>query len=911
VFTAPVRATAKTTMDMPHIHRVFAAAVGTVAETTILLAEAIHSILLSFSYTLQLAAGDRLEQYEILGPLGAGGMGEVYRARDAKLDRVLALKLLPAELASNPEALRRFEQEARAASALNHPNIVTIYDIGWREGMAWIAMELVDGMDLRTIGVKEPLTLKNALRIAVKLADGLAAAHDRGIVHRDLKPDNVMVTPEGFVKILDFGLAKQMRVITSDDTTIPHTSPGAVFGTVGYMSPEQALGKEMDYRSDQFSFGVVLYEMLTRVRPFDRNSKPETMTAIIREEPEPPSAINEMVAYDLDRIVSRCLSKNPRERYASTRDLARDLREVRDGLTHSSNRIVRAVPARARTERWKRVSRGGALAAAIAVLVAGAAFMWMRQRDRSAAAQHVASLAVVPFRDLSATSEGRILADGISELIAARLSQVRDLRVSSPFEGARVADSDDVASIASRRNVNAVVRGSVQRGGDEVRVTYSLVDAKSGRTFVSSTATRPASDLFALEDLVADDLMRALGRPIGARPQSQNAALGPNDQRRFVEAVGLLQRVKDERSVDRAISTLESVLRNARESGAVNALLARALLYKSSLARRRALLEPATVYATRGVALSGNDPESHITLGRVHNASRRYAEAEASFQHALALRPDHPDAIVGLAEVFEGEGRGADAERMYQKALALRPDASGTYSRYGAFCYGQGRFKEAATLFRKAADLAPDFSHAHANLGGALQALGRYDEAAAAYRRSLALEPTPAGWTNLGALQFVLGRYGEAQQSFEKAVVLAPSDYLMWANLGDACRASHDDPCAARAWSGSIAAAREVLAARSDDALARAILASSLAKSGKGEDAQTEIRRALETDPTNNVVLYQAAVVSALHGSPDSAISWLERAIAAGYSPADAARDPALEPLHRFPAFTNAVKSSA
>jgi serine/threonine-protein kinase len=838
-------------------------------------------------------------------------MGEVYRARDEKLGRVIALKILPAELASNAEALRRFEQEARAASALNHPNIVTIYEIGWREGMAWIAMELVDGVDLRAIAAKEPLTMKNALRIAVKLADGLAAAHDRGIVHRDLKPDNVMVTAEGFVKILDFGLAKQIRSITSDDTTIPHTSPGAVFGTVGYMSPEQALGKEMDYRSDQFSFGVLLYEMLTRVRPFDRNSKPETMTAIIREEPEPPSALNEMVAFDLDRIVSRCLSKNPRERYASTRDLARDLREVRDGWTHSSNRIVRAVPARPRVERWKRASRWAAMAAAIVILVAGAAFMWTRQRDRSVAAQRVASLAVVPFRDLSATSEGRILADGISELIAARLSQVRDLRVSSPFEGARVADSDDVASIAKRRNVHAVVRGSVQRGGDEVRVTYSLIDAKSGRTYVSSTATRPASDLFALEDVVADDLMRALGRPTAARVQPASAILGPNDQRRFIEAVGLLQRVKDERSVDRAITTLESVLRNARESGAVNALLARALLYKASLARRRALLEPATVYATRGVALSGNDPESHITLGRVHNASRRYADAEASFQRALVLRPDHPDAIVGLAQVYEGQGRAADADRMFQKALTLRPDAAGTYSRYGVFCYGQGRFAEAAKLFGKAAELVPDFSHAHSDLGAALQALQRYDEATVAYRKSIALEPTAAGWSNLGALQFVLGQYGEARKSFERAVALAPSDFLMWANLGDACRASHDTPCEDRAWKGAITAAREVLSARSDDALARAILASSLAKSGNGEDAQTEIRRALETDPTNAIVLYQAAVVGALHGSPDSAISWLERAIAAGYSAADAAHDPALEPLHRFPAFTNAVKSSA
>ncbi len=373
-------------------------------------------------------------------------MGEVYRARDLKLGRVIALKLLPPELATNVDALRRFEQEARAASALNHPNIVTIYDICVTENMAWIAMELIDGADLRTIAVKEPLTLKNALRIAVKLADGLAAAHDRGIVHRDLKPDNVMITTDGFVKILDFGLAKQIRSITSDDTTIPHTSPGAVFGTVGYMSPEQARGKEMDSRSDQFSFGVMLYEMLTRVRPFDRDSKAETMAAIIRDEVPPPSAIDDAVTYDLDRIVSRCLAKNPRDRYASTRDLARDLREIRDGLTQSSTRHI-ARPSTGKIWKQTRNTRIAIAAALLLAILGGGAFYWTR--NRSAAGQRVSSLAVVPFRDLSSTTEGRILADGISELIASRLSEVRGLRVSSPFEGARASDSD------------AIVRGSV------------------------------------------------------------------------------------------------------------------------------------------------------------------------------------------------------------------------------------------------------------------------------------------------------------------------------------------------------------------------------------------------------------------------------------------------------------------
>ncbi|HEV2765112.1 MAG TPA: protein kinase, partial [Pyrinomonadaceae bacterium] len=644
---------------------------------------------------MQLSPGDRIGQYEILRPLGAGGMGEVYCARDEKLGREVALKLLPAELSSNSEALRRFEQEARAASALNHPNIVTIYEINETDRFAWIAMELVDGEDLRTILGREPMTLKTALRIATKVADGLAAAHERGIVHRDLKPDNVMITRDGFVKILDFGLAKQLRVLSSDETTLPHTTPGTIFGTVGYMSPEQATGREMDGRADQFSFGVMLYEMITRTRPFERDSRTETLAAILRDEVPPPSQVNETISRDLDRIVARCLAKHPRERYASTRDLARDLREVRDSFTQSS---VERRPYSGPATRTKATPLHWAIAA-IVVLVAGVAGYVMWQRRDSA--HRITSVAVMPFRDLGATAEGRAFADGISEMVATRLAQSRDLRVAMPFDGGPMREGDDVATVAQRAGASAVVRGTVQRGGGDVRVTVSLIDAENGRTLAATTATRAATDLFALQDAVAEDLLRALGREAPPRAPAVAAVLGADDQRRFTEAVGLLQHVRDERSVDRAITSLESVLRNARESGSVNALLARALLFKARLARRNALVEQATIYATRGVALSPQDPETYITLGLVQNASGRPAEAVQSFERALAQRPQSSDALLGKADAFNAQGRAEEAEKIYKQVLALRPDETGALSRYGFFCYTRGRYEEAVTHFRK------------------------------------------------------------------------------------------------------------------------------------------------------------------------------------------------------------------
>jgi serine/threonine protein kinase len=291
---------------------------------------------------MPLPAGTRLGPYEIVAPLGAGGMGEVYRARDARLGRDVAVKVLPLAVASNSDRLKRFEKEARAASALNHPSLVTIHDIGSSDGVEYIAMELVEGRTLREMLMDGPIPPRTLLAIGAQVADGLARAHAAGIVHRDLKPENVMVTRDGFAKILDFGLAKLTEVEGSDHTTKTPTvsgatEPGVVMGTIGYMSPEQALAKPVDFRSDQFSLGSILYEMAAGRRAFSRDSAPETLTAIIRAEPDSLAALAPLTPAPLRWVIERCLAKIPEDRYASTRDLARDLATLRDRLSETSS----------------------------------------------------------------------------------------------------------------------------------------------------------------------------------------------------------------------------------------------------------------------------------------------------------------------------------------------------------------------------------------------------------------------------------------------------------------------------------------------------------------------------------------------------------------------------------------------
>jgi len=290
---------------------------------------------------MPISSGTRLGPYEILTPLGAGGMGEVYRARDTRLGREVAIKVLPEALSSDSGRLRRFEKEAQSASALNHPNIVTVYDIGSSGATSYMAMELVEGVTLRQLLADGSLPQKKLLAVAVQVAEGLAKAHGAGIVHRDLKPENVMVTRDGFAKILDFGLAKLTQPENSSGgtqaaTVSGGTEPGMVVGTVSYMSPEQTLGKPLDFRSDQFSFGSMLYEMVTGKKAFARATGPETMTAILREEPEPLATTMPATPVPLRWVVERCLAKDPEERYASTRDLARDLGRLRDGISEAS-----------------------------------------------------------------------------------------------------------------------------------------------------------------------------------------------------------------------------------------------------------------------------------------------------------------------------------------------------------------------------------------------------------------------------------------------------------------------------------------------------------------------------------------------------------------------------------------------
>ncbi len=844
---------------------------------------------------MTLQVGSTVGPYAIAEPIGAGGMGQVYRARDPRLGRDVALKILLPELGSSAVHLRRFELEARAASALNHPGIVAIYDVGHEGSLAYIAMELVEGQTLRAQMKGGSLTLRESLRIMSKVADVLAAAHERGIIHRDLKPENLIVATGGYVKVLDFGLAKLVQSFASDDDlTTPQTRPGMVLGTVAYMSPEQASGCEVDFRSDQFSMGVILYEVVSGRRPFAERTAAETMASIIRNEPVPLSQAATSVPPEIERIVTRLLSKEPRDRYGSTLDLARDLREVRQLLTHPSYSGRRS----AADEPKRPVVGRGLLAAGIAIALAAGAGSWVYLRPETPAkvAPRKISMAVLPFR--SAAAEDQSFTDGLAASITTRLASVTSLHVLPPFD-VHTAPDESPVSIARKRQADMLLRGRVERSADTVRLAFEVIDGASGKRVAGDSISGSASGIFAFEEAAASSILKALNvDSIPSRPATTAAAVRPANQRLYMEALGSLQNPENEAAVDQALERLHRLLEDERDSPAVNTLQARALVSKYGVTRRSIFAEQAAIFADRAVQLDPGSPDAHAAIGDVKLVMGKYAEAAAEFERVLTAEPGRFDAVLALARAYNGLGRASDAEKRFIEATALRPDLARAFNLYGAFCFNRSRYEKAVELYQRVVTLTPQSARGFSNLGASYQALGRYDDALAAHRRAMTLSPTAISYSNLGSCEFSLGRFSDSVASFEKATKLTPDNYILWCNLGDAYRwAPGMRERSLKAYSQAARLAHESLAINPRDAMAHALVAGALAKSGKLDEAGAEIDTALRIDPTSSVVLYQAGVVAILRGSLRRGSEWIGQALDSGYGTADAARDPELSPI--------------
>jgi len=832
---------------------------------------------------------ETLGHYEILRPIGAGGMGEVFVARDPKLGRNVAIKLLPERLASERDTLSRFTQEARSASALNHPNIVTIHEVGTASGSPYIVMEFIDGRDLRTLINEGPVPVRQVLDIASQIADGLAAAHERGIVHRDLKPENIMLTRDGFVKILDFGLAKMVGPAPEGDHTLqldlPGTTPGTILGTVGYMSPEQATGKRIDFRSDLFAFGAILHELVMGKPAFDGETAIDTLSAILHHDPPTVTRSNARVPVQFADIIRRMLAKSPDERYSSTRDLAREVRLLRDRVIAEESGFHQVAPPQ------KRPVAAIIAAFALAAFLVGAVFV---VRDRMKAddpavttgAARPAStkyLAVMRFKDLSGDPNGQLAADGFGDTLSARLAHYPGVQVMRP--PASDPGTEDARKVARDLGANLLLTGSMMRDGDRIRVTYTVLDSRTGREW-RDLVEGNVTNLFGVQDDVADSVARnlELGRT------TVRATLDPTvSQRRYLEALGHLRRYDNDESLDAAIEILDEL----GESPSVQAALARAYLGKYQIGRQPQYAAAASRAAERALQADAQSLDVNVTLGELRRQTGRYKEASEAFVRVLSQQPNNADAVLGLAETYKASGDLQNAETQYKRAIALQPNFWGGYNKLGVFYYIQSRYREAAPQFEKVVQLLPDSDRGYNNLGGTLQRLGRYDEAIRVFEGSIQKVPSGQGYSNLGTCFYFLGRYEDAAAAFEKAVQLQPHEFLYWRNLGDAYRWIPGQQEKARvAFERAIQACDEAIRVNPNESRAYMSRASALAKLGKQREARASILRALELEPQYAANVYEAAVIANIGGSEDDTVSRLDQALRLGYSPEDILRDP-------------------
>jgi Tfp pilus assembly protein PilF/TolB-like protein len=884
------------------------------------------------------AVGMRFGRYELLEMLGAGGMGEVYRARDHDLLRDVAVKFLPEAFTSSPERLARFTQEARTASALNHPNILTVHEIGSVQGQPFIVTELVAGRTLRDIlrdGTR--LSPKKALDYATQIADGLAQAHATGIVHRDLKPENVMVTPEGLVKILDFGLAK-LQGPTSDaaapcagmsdlptlafEQAPPATSAGTVLGTAGYMSPEQARGRPVDHRSDQFALGTTLYEMATGRRAFDGETHAQAIAAIIEKEPEPITLLCPSFPAPARWIVERCLAKDPADRYASTLDLARELRGVREHLSEARKpglawaarpwAVEQARRLRGGLRPWHGLAAGAALAAA-ALLAAGPLrpFLaaWIESRTPLPAEKHVALL---PFEVESPDPEDRFRADGLLEVMTSRLAQLEPLHAHfTVVPAGDVWQSGIATAEAARRafDVNLVVTGRVERVDGRLRLVAQLEDAVHGKRLRTLPPREHGVEALSLQEDMTRAVARLLEVPLrNDESQVQEATPVAGAHADYVRARGHIQRFERKENVEEAISLLQRTLEQDPAYAPAYASLGEAYWRLYELTRRPELVDLARENCRKALALNELLSSVYVTLGIVERGTGEPEKALADLQRALDRDPRSADALRELGWTQVALGRTDRGEEALRRALALRSTDWSTHNYLGLLLLRQERFDEAEREFRRVIALNPEIPRGYSNLGTVCYREAKLDEAERMFRRSVEIRPTPGALSNLGTTLFYLARYGQAAEAFEKAVALDERNANAWLNLG---RALFMSPGRREEAREPLERARALLEdqrkVNARDAEVLISLADIRAMSGRAEEARRLAARAVELAPGDGDVLAVAAAIHELAGDREAALRAIREALRAGYHRWEIERDPAFQKLRADPEYVDAV----
>jgi len=847
--------------------------------------------------------GRVVSHYEILEEIGGGGMGTVYKARDTRLDRFVALKFLPGEWRRDAGARDRFAREAKAASAIDHPHICTVYDIGeLDDGRMYIAMAYCPGETLNRRILEGGLPIGAALTIAIEAAEGLAAAHEAGIVHRDIKPANILFDSRQRVKLVDFGLAKFAGGAGL-------TRAGVAIGTPAYMSPEQAEGKPVDHRTDLWSLGTVLYEMLAGLRPFSGDSDHAVMYAVIHSEPPPLSEVRPELTGDLLTVIDRCLEKDPEKRYQSAASLLRDLRVLRGDSSPSEGPTVsiHGAPSFRRLPRWATV------AAAAAALVVMAAFVLQQVGGRrSPPLPAEKTLVVLPFTPTEPNLTTTALCEGLMEQVTQALGGMRQFHDELEVIPAAIVRSERISDPRGALvafGANLAVTGSVEteRGG-VLRILLRLVDTGTERSVRRRTVPWVAGRGVTLQNALVTALAEMLEFEFDEPTQTAIATGGTMDreaQSLYMQAVGEIGLRRDVENLDRAIDLLRRALEYDPGFTLARVSLAEACRRRVELSGGAKWKDAALTYARQAVEEKQRLPSAHLVFGRVLAATGAAAEGLAQIDLALDLDPLNVDALRARAEVLVAAGDREQARASFEEAIDLRPDDWITVESAGAFYFDQLEFESAVSYFRRLVELKPEMAYAWTNLGGALLMQGSWDEARVAMGRSVAIGPTYEGLSNLGALEFYEGHFDQAVVLLDRALDIDDGDWRVWNNLAESLRfAGGDGDRAREAFRRTADLVQGQLETNPGDAGLMLAAASALAAAGQKERARGLTDQVIGRGVDDPVLMQVIASIEEELGERPAALTWLARALEGGYPIAAVERYPLYASLVEDPGFT-------